>query len=71
MTYQHRKFMHSCFIRVTTKFQRQNSRIIQGYFKDLSMIFKDLKTKWKQCNSMVMYYNMPPKKKTTKECNHM
>ncbi len=30
--------------RVATKFDRQNSRIIQGCFKDLFMIFKDVKT---------------------------
>ncbi len=31
-------------IRVATKSDRQNSRIIQGCFKDLFMIFKDVET---------------------------
>ncbi len=41
--------------RVTTKFPQQNSRMIQGYFKDLSMIFKDVKIRQKTLNSMVRY----------------
>ena len=57
--------------RVTTKLPRQNSRIIQGYFKDLSMIFKDVKIRQKHQDSMVRYYNMPPKTKITKEYSHM
>ena len=34
--------------RVATKFDRQNSRIIQGCFKDLFVIFKDVTT-WRKC----------------------
>ncbi len=57
--------------RVTTKFPWQNSRIIQGFFKDLSIIFKDVKI-WQIPNdSVVRYYSMPPKKKATWECNHI
>ncbi len=56
---------------MTTKFPRKNSRIIQGYFKDLPVIFKDVKIQQKHCDSMVRYYNVPPKRKTTTECNHM
>ena len=57
--------------RVTTKFPRQNSRKIQGYFKDLCMIFKDVKSRQKHQDSMLRYYNVPPKKKITKEYSHM
>ncbi len=32
--------------RVTIRFPRQNSRIIQGYFENLPMIFKDVKTQF-------------------------
>ncbi len=35
--------------RVATKFDRQNSRTVQGCFKDLFMIFKDVKTLRKRC----------------------
>ncbi len=35
--------------RVATKFYRRNSRIIQGYFKDLFAIFKDVQTHMKCC----------------------
>ncbi len=35
---------NSFYTRVATKFDRQNSRIIQGCFKDLFVIFKDVKT---------------------------
>ena len=31
------------------KFNRQNSRIIQGFFKDLFLIFKDMKKMRKCC----------------------
>ena len=33
------------------------------------MIFKDIKNQWEHRGSKVRYYNMPPKKKATNECN--
>ncbi len=35
------------------------------------MIFRDVKICRKNCHSMVRYYFVPPKKKTTKERTHM
>ena len=35
------------------------------------MILKGVKIWWKRRDSMVKYYNEPPQKKSTKECNHM
>ena len=36
----YKEYGHS---RVATKFGRQNSSIIQGFFKDIFVIFKDVK----------------------------
>ena len=41
------------------------------YFKDLSMIYKDVKIWQEHKDSMVRYYNVPPKRKITKEYSHM
>ena len=64
-------FRDRLLVGVNTKFPRQNSRIIQGYFKDLCMIFKDVKIRQKHQDSMLRYYNVPPKKIITKEYSHV